>query len=186
MLAIRTGVEVAAIESMMLSSRGSSEMPLDLWLASLMPISLGAHKRKPFGLQGCLECFRQPTPYFRRIWRSALVTVCSNHRKRLVDSCPVCNKPFSSTALYARPNRVSACTLGCDVTSSTFNPEVASDTLLTLQREILEGVGSTHMRRLLLSKHKVRRSLIPFNLLRISERIVLLENNLEVLMNYER
>lgn len=46
--------------------------------------------------QFCVACFKEDqTPYMRRIWRFAFLTVCPKHKILLRDVCPYCAKPFN-------------------------------------------------------------------------------------------
>ena len=57
-------------------------------------LALQLYHRKPegYGLQFCPACLREdPVPYFRKRWRVALKTVCTQHRTMLHDRCPKCS-----------------------------------------------------------------------------------------------
>lgn len=57
----------------------------------VMPVGVGNGKPRQPGLQYCSSCLDEDiTPYFRRSWRLAFVTMCLKHRRSLLDSCPVC------------------------------------------------------------------------------------------------
>ena len=48
------------------------------------------------GLLFCPECLRgDPQPYFRKIWRLSLSTVCPTHCCYLHDRCPQCSTPLT-------------------------------------------------------------------------------------------
>lgn len=56
--------------------------------------------------QWCTACLRDDaTPYLRRHWRLAFVTVCSRHRIRLKDRCPHCDGPFNFHTLDINARR---------------------------------------------------------------------------------
>lgn len=56
-----------------------------------MPVGVYHRKRIQFGLQYCPSCLAEDEePYFRRTWRLAFVTICSNHDRALLDRCPRC------------------------------------------------------------------------------------------------
>jgi len=56
--------------------------------------------------QWCTVCLREDaTPYLRRHWRLAFVTVCSRHRIRLKDRCPHCGGPFNFHSLDMNARR---------------------------------------------------------------------------------
>lgn len=58
------------------------------WLLTSRTGTLVRHR--PW-LQYCPHCLREDAdPYFRRQWRLAFVTVCCQHHRRLLDSCPRC------------------------------------------------------------------------------------------------
>jgi hypothetical protein len=48
-----------------------------------------------YGLQYCPLCLATEEPYYRRAWRLAVITICSNHRVQLLDRCPKCASPIS-------------------------------------------------------------------------------------------
>ena len=51
--------------------------------------------RKNPWLQFCPHCLASdPSPYFRKRWRLALVATCTQHGNQLVDRCPQCNDPI--------------------------------------------------------------------------------------------
>jgi ribosomal protein L32 len=50
--------------------------------------------RAAFGMQFCPACLAEDhTPYFRRRWRAAFYTVCTQHETLLLDRCPYCGSP---------------------------------------------------------------------------------------------
>lgn len=58
------------------------------WISPI--ISAGA-SRHGFGVQFCPECLaRDAVPYYRKQWRLALSTYCTDHDCFLYDSCPAC------------------------------------------------------------------------------------------------
>ena len=60
----------------------------------ILPIRSYGMQRKAFGLQFCPECLAGDSqPYFRRLWRVALVTYCPEHHVELHDACPACGVP---------------------------------------------------------------------------------------------
>ena len=62
------------------------------WVLSL---GIQHRKRHAFGLQYCPKCLAEDKkPYFRRIWRLALITTCTKHGVVLLDRCPHCKSPI--------------------------------------------------------------------------------------------
>ena len=52
--------------------------------------------RPSFGHQFCPQCLAtDPIPYFRRVWRTAFVTVCPTHGCYLRDRCESCGSPIN-------------------------------------------------------------------------------------------
>ena len=61
----------------------------------LLPIGVRELMRLDCGLQYCPHCLREDaSPYFRRIWRLAFVTICPVHWTPLLDRCPDCRNPI--------------------------------------------------------------------------------------------
>ncbi|NHZ78949.1 hypothetical protein F2P44_06615 [Massilia sp. CCM 8695] len=57
----------------------------------ILVLQMYHRKRLGFGLQFCPRCLADDeTPYFRKRWRVALLTVCSVHKTMLLDRCPNC------------------------------------------------------------------------------------------------
>ncbi len=73
-------------------------------------LSLGLHngrRHRPW-LQYCPYCLQNDDdPYFRRLWRLTFVTVCPQHRCRLLDGCVACSAPCN---LYQVPSDADAMT----------------------------------------------------------------------------
>jgi len=62
------------------------------------------------GLQYCPQCLRADvTPYFRRCWRLGCVTVCTEHRRRLLDRCPACGDPVNFHLLPPDTDTITRC-----------------------------------------------------------------------------
>jgi transposase len=47
------------------------------------------------GLQYCPLCLDQEEPYYRRKWRLACITICTEHNVHLLDRCAMCSAPIS-------------------------------------------------------------------------------------------
>lgn len=61
-----------------------------------LPLGVYHRTRRCFGQMYCPQCLAgDDTPYFRRIWRLTLATVCSIHRCLLLDQCPNCGATLS-------------------------------------------------------------------------------------------
>jgi hypothetical protein len=59
----------------------------------LLPTTIKSNDRQRRGLQYCPECLAEDAkPYFRRRWRLAFVTICTQHRILLRDGCPSCGE----------------------------------------------------------------------------------------------
>ena len=79
---------------------------LPWWLASRV------HSRPRLSpwLQYCPHCLQQDTdPYFRRAWRLAFVSICTQHGRRLLDRCPACGKPLNFHRLDAGAEAITLC-----------------------------------------------------------------------------
>jgi hypothetical protein len=64
----------------------------------ILNLKMYHRKRAGFGLQFCALCLRNDrVPYFRKLWRVALNTVCAIHGNLLPDRCPKCD---ASIALH--------------------------------------------------------------------------------------
>lgn len=62
----------------------------------IMPVGVYHRTRRRFGLQYCARCLSEDvTPYYRRRWRLAFMTVCDVHRTPLRDRCPRCESPVA-------------------------------------------------------------------------------------------
>ena len=61
-----------------------------------LPLGVYHRTRRRFGQMYCPECLAgDDTPYFRRIWRLTLATVCPIHHCLLLDRCPNCGATLS-------------------------------------------------------------------------------------------
>lgn len=77
------------------------------WL--LMNAMQGYRRQLP-ALQFCPQCLRSdPSPYFRHHWRLGFVTVCGQHRQRLLDCCPVCQEPVNYQCLEREAHSITYC-----------------------------------------------------------------------------
>lgn len=47
------------------------------------------------GLQYCPLCLATKEPYYKRSWRLAIISGCTEHRVQLLDRCPKCASPIS-------------------------------------------------------------------------------------------
>jgi hypothetical protein len=57
----------------------------------ILPLDIWHRKHMGHGLQFCPVCLAEdPIPYYRKRWRLALYTCCSEHNAMLHDRCPVC------------------------------------------------------------------------------------------------
>ena len=62
----------------------------------ILPVRINSTKRDGFGMQYCPACLAaDKEPYFRRKWRVAFHTFCTEHRIMLHDCCPACNAAVS-------------------------------------------------------------------------------------------
>jgi len=60
----------------------------------ILPITIDNNARLRPGLQFCPACLKEEKPYFKKVWRLAFVTACSQHGTRLRDRCPHCSQPI--------------------------------------------------------------------------------------------
>ncbi len=64
--------------------------------AWIMPIGIYHRTRRCFGMQYCSQCLSEDrTPYYRRRWRLAFMTICEKHHSLLFDRCQSCGAPVS-------------------------------------------------------------------------------------------
>jgi hypothetical protein len=62
----------------------------------ISPLGMRGRRNTLPGLRFCPECLRgDPQPYFRKIWRLSLSTVCPTHCCYLHDRCPHCSTPLT-------------------------------------------------------------------------------------------
>lgn len=62
----------------------------------ISPLGMRGRRATLPGLRFCPECLRSdPQPYFRKIWRVSLSTVCTVHNRYLHDHCPHCCTPLT-------------------------------------------------------------------------------------------
>ena len=59
----------------------------------ILPLGVFHRFRRRNGLQYCPQCLADATPYFRRVWRLSLFTLCERHQCLLRDECPHCKRP---------------------------------------------------------------------------------------------
>jgi TniQ len=89
-----TGVDVNVLEGMTLSAyagRLTDCVPRQGNTRWVLPLDAHAQVKRRYAVQFCPACLREDrTPYFRRVWRLAFVTVCPQHRTLLRDRCPSC------------------------------------------------------------------------------------------------
>lgn len=101
----------------------------------IMPLDAHAQVARRYALQFCPACLREDkAPYFRRVWRLALVTVCSRHRALLADRCPSCGASVvPHRTAFGTPDQVMARTITqchackidlCDATLETLGARV--------------------------------------------------------------
>ncbi|HET7832643.1 MAG TPA: TniQ family protein [Gallionella sp.] len=76
----------------------------------VVPLGIFHRARKRSGLMFCPQCLDQDTqPYFRRRWRLALSTVCSEHECYLLDACPRCQAPLAPHRVDMQGRQVYPC-----------------------------------------------------------------------------
>lgn len=57
----------------------------------ILPLEIWHRKREGHGLQFCPACLAEdPVPYYRKRWRVALYTCCTQHNAMMHDRCPAC------------------------------------------------------------------------------------------------
>lgn len=93
-LALRTGTPITTVSNTTLRSyerklyRNFRSAGVLNWILILQ---MYHRKREGFGLQFCPTCLASDKiPYFRKIWRVALCTICPIHKTMLLDRCPNC------------------------------------------------------------------------------------------------
>ncbi len=77
------------------------------WL--LINAMQGQRRQRP-ALQYCPQCLcSDPRPHFRRHWRLGFVTVCGQHKQRLLDRCPACREPVNYQCLDRQAPDIACC-----------------------------------------------------------------------------
>jgi hypothetical protein len=75
-------------------------------------LSIGLHngrRHRPW-LQYCPYCLQNDDdPYFRRLWRLTFVTVCPQHRCRLLDGCVACSAPCNLCQVPSDADAMTRC-----------------------------------------------------------------------------
>ncbi len=98
-LSQRTGVSAEQIESLALASYSGflfSKLRIHGSSRWINPVGIYHRQHTRFGLQCCPMCLKaDPTPYFRRHWRLALVAICTKHKCLLHDRCSECGSPIA-------------------------------------------------------------------------------------------
>ncbi|MBX3738184.1 MAG: TniQ family protein [Candidatus Didemnitutus sp.] len=109
-LAARTGTPMRVVRSLTIAAfrrrlfwhwHSSGQLR---WVA---PLGIYHRTRRLHGLQFCPECLAgDDEPYFRLVWRAAVLTVCPEHQLILRDRCPRC---YAAVAFHrgemGRPHR---------------------------------------------------------------------------------
>lgn len=102
--------------------------------------SLGVHKRasRKHALSFCPSCLKEMS-FLRKEWRLSFVTVCSKHRKFLIDGCPNCD---AAIALLGQDSSWSSCSqCGHSLLVQTGEPEKFSfQDLCDFQHRLLRGL----------------------------------------------
>jgi TniQ len=114
-LALATGLSVDRVKDTTLIPYGhnlrqavymGSNDPRHMSYEWVMPADHRKSQFKFFGLQYCPSCLAEgETPYFRRIWRLAFVTLCGAHRRLLLDRCTYCGSPVDFLRNASRVNK---------------------------------------------------------------------------------
>jgi hypothetical protein len=88
----------------------------------IMPLGIYHRTRRRFGLQYCPICLDEPEPYYRRAWRLSFVTLCTTHRRPLLDRCRSCGRPvnFHRYELGKRSAPLTKVLTSCDVCGHDF------------------------------------------------------------------
>jgi hypothetical protein len=108
-------------------------------------IPLGVHHRtrtRP-SLMYCPLCLVQDSvPFYRKLWRIAWATVCTDHGVRLIDACPYCGSfvmPHRSDQLVKNSipcaNAFLKC-CNCGRAISNAKPSLADESVVRLQRKL--------------------------------------------------
>lgn len=112
----------------------------------IMPIGTRARMHFLHGQQYCAACLREdPVPYFRRVWRLALMVTCVKHGRVLQDACPVCGAPIAfHEGDYARRFMSDACPIvfcsRCGSDLRRHEAILANHELLKLQSALAEAL----------------------------------------------
>lgn len=102
--------------------------------------SLGVHKRasRKHALSFCPSCLKEKN-FLRKEWRLSFVTVCSKHRKLLIDGCPNCDAPIAFLGQDSCWSSCSQCGHSLLVQSGAFEQFPIQD-LCDFQDRLLRGL----------------------------------------------
>lgn len=111
----------------------------------ILPVGTHAMTREGYGQQFCPQCLAEDeVPYFRKVWRVALLTFCPTHQVMLHDACPSCGAPvafhrrdFGVELVKAKPI---CCCHACGLDfreAATMVPDFPSEEVQRLFNEIL-------------------------------------------------
>jgi hypothetical protein len=114
-IAVSTGIHPEAVRQTLLRCDpvfGQAGLWLERWI---IPIGEEDSENRTVGYQYCPACLDNGEPYFRKSWRYALFTLCTDHGCMLVDTCARCGEPIHAYrsglagmgALVVAPNGIS-------------------------------------------------------------------------------
>jgi|GEM_PF-265864 len=126
----------------------SEQIHTDGYCSWILPSYIYHRQRTRPGLMYCPCCLKSDeVPYFRRIWRLAFITACSEHGVHLLDACPACGAAviphrvdMGPDALLPRDRSLTRCwKCGHDLRTA---PTISCTTGLSMFTKHLEGVVS--------------------------------------------
>lgn len=103
----------------------------------IMPLGIYHRLHKRHGLQFCSACLAEDQkPYFRRLWRLACITVCTQHRCLLFDACPACQAPIT----FHRTTQSLEHCYQCQTDLSTFQSQAAESDVIEFQQQLEQAI----------------------------------------------
>ncbi len=112
----------------------------------ILPVGVYHRTRTRFGLQFCPRCLAEDRiPYFRKRWRLAFVTVCSQHGCLLLDRCPACGDAISLHRNGLEAQSLAQCsTCHSDFRSFTPHTDQHTEEQVRFKANLMKAVHTYH------------------------------------------
>ncbi|MGB4598634.1 MAG: TniQ family protein [Trichlorobacter sp.] len=106
----------------------------------ILPLEMRGRRATLPGLRFCPECLRSdPQPYFRKIWRVSLSTVCTVHNRYLHDRCPHCSTPLTPY-ISCQNGRMTDCyKCRMSLVQGRASPSSAPDELVVVTNRLVQA-----------------------------------------------